>query len=30
MYVDPFWFGVLVGIMFTIGLIIVLGTRRKK
>ena len=30
MYVNPFWFGFLLGIMFTIGLIIMLGTRRKK
>ena len=30
MYVNPFWFGFLLGIIFTIGLVIMLGTRRKK
>ena len=33
MYVNPFWLGFLVGIVFTIGLIIVLAggsSRRKK
>lgn len=30
MYINPFWFGFLVGIVFTIGLIILLGSRRKK
>lgn len=30
MYINPFWLGFLVGIVFTIGLIILLGSRRKK
>ena len=30
MYVDPFWFGFLTGIMVTIGFIIMLGVRRSK
>ena len=30
MYVDPLWLGFMLGIMFTIGLILMLGSRRKK
>ena len=33
MYVDPFWLGFLVGILFTIGCFVALGAftnRRKK
>lgn len=30
MYINPFWLGFLVGMVFTIGLIILLGSRRKK
>lgn len=30
MYINPFWLGFLVGIVFTIGLIILLSSRRKK
>ena len=30
MYVDPLWLGFMLGIMFTIALILILGSRRKK
>ncbi len=30
MYINPFWFGFLVGIVFTIALIIAIGTAGRN
>ncbi len=30
MYVNPFWFGFLLGMIFTIALILMIGSRRKQ
>lgn len=30
MYVNPFWFGFMMGMLFTIALILMLGSRRKQ
>ena len=30
MYVNPFWFGFMMGMLFTVAMILMLGSRRKQ